>query len=115
MAQKRGLAVAAEILRKGATLLKEPCPKCGGVQIRYKNRTLCTNCDDLSNIEALEAPQPTEVIGKLKDLIAAKIGEASLLLKEEKNIERQTQLAALLLRYVELMEKTSTILEKEQP
>ena len=112
MFQTKGLGAAAELLRKGATLLKEPCPTCGGLQLRYRSRTLCTSHHDLSDLGAVEAPEPSEAVIDLKDLVAAKIRETSLLLKREGDVERQTQLATLLLKYVELMQKATAVSEK---
>lgn len=34
----------AELLLKGASLLKEPCEICNGVQLDYKNMIICVNC-----------------------------------------------------------------------
>jgi uncharacterized Zn finger protein (UPF0148 family) len=35
---------AAELLLKGGTLLSTSCAKCGGVQVRYKEETVCVSC-----------------------------------------------------------------------
>ena len=35
---------AADLLLKGGTLLSDSCAKCGGVQVRYKEETLCVSC-----------------------------------------------------------------------
>ncbi len=35
---------AADLLLKGGTLLSTSCAKCGGVQIRYKEETVCVSC-----------------------------------------------------------------------
>jgi len=35
---------AASLLIKGATLLNEQCVKCQGVQVRFKDKTICINC-----------------------------------------------------------------------
>lgn len=35
----------AELLLKGASLLKEPCEICNGVQLDYKNKIICVNCN----------------------------------------------------------------------
>ena len=40
----------AELIRRGAAILQEPCPRCGAVQIRYKGRNYCTNEDNLNSI-----------------------------------------------------------------
>lgn len=35
---------AADLLLKGGTLLSTSCAKCGGVQVRYKDDTVCVSC-----------------------------------------------------------------------
>src|SRR5688500_12316161 len=35
---------AADLLLKGGTLLSDSCAKCGSVQVRYKEETLCVSC-----------------------------------------------------------------------
>ena len=35
---------AADLLLKGGTLLSNSCAKCGGVQVRYKEETVCVSC-----------------------------------------------------------------------
>ncbi len=35
---------AADLLLKGGTLLSESCAKCRGVQVRYKEETVCVSC-----------------------------------------------------------------------
>ncbi len=112
MTQRAKLTEVADLMKRGATLLRDACPKCGGIQLRYKNKTLCASCDDLASSRVLESPQPSEVMANLGELVATKIRETCLLLKSEKDIERQAQLANLLLKYVELMERTANALEK---
>lgn len=35
---------AADLLIKGGTLLSDSCAKCKGVQVRYKDETICVSC-----------------------------------------------------------------------
>jgi len=45
--QERGrnnIKGAADLLIKGGTLLSTSCVKCGGVQVRYKEETVCVSC-----------------------------------------------------------------------
>src|SRR5215831_16122981 len=35
---------AASLLLKGGCLISESCPECSGVQIRFKDDTICVNC-----------------------------------------------------------------------
>lgn len=49
-AEKRKVALTAELMRRGATLLNDACPRCGGIQIRFKERVYCVNEDDISSV-----------------------------------------------------------------
>jgi UPF0148 protein len=60
-------AQAASYMRKGATLLKDPCPKCGGVQLLYQNRRVCVNCGDLTELDKGPPLELNEVVGLTKD------------------------------------------------
>jgi len=60
-------AQAASYMRKGATLLRDPCPKCGGVQLLYQNRRVCVNCGDLSELEKGPPLELNEVVGLTKE------------------------------------------------
>ena len=35
---------AANLLLKGGCLISESCPDCSGVQIKFKDDTICVNC-----------------------------------------------------------------------
>jgi uncharacterized Zn finger protein (UPF0148 family) len=41
---RNNIKSAAELLLKGGTLLSSSCAKCGGVQVRYKEETVCVSC-----------------------------------------------------------------------
>ncbi|MCL4343838.1 MAG: hypothetical protein JRN26_03575 [Nitrososphaerota archaeon] len=70
----------AEIMRKGGTLLAEPCPKCGGLMVKYKGKTFCPKCDNITSIEQIEsagkdndiATIQRQIITKIKELLASK-------------------------------------------
>ena len=59
---------AADLLLKGGTLLSESCAKCRGVQVRYKEETVCVSCgriikertnnDGMTKIEEEQQQQP---------------------------------------------------------
>lgn len=50
---RRKVAITAELMRRGATLLNEACPRCGGIQIRFQGKVYCINEDDLTNVGSL--------------------------------------------------------------
>ncbi len=99
------MAITTELIRRGATLLKEPCPKCGGLQVRYRNRVYCVNEDDLSEIGKTPLTGVEEASASLRELVLSKIQGVSSQLEKESDIERQTEMAELLIRYMELIDK----------
>ncbi|MFP3130267.1 MAG: autoantigen p27 domain-containing protein [Nitrososphaeria archaeon] len=60
MLSKEKRTLVAEIMRRGGTLLAEPCPKCGGIMLKYKGKTFCPNCDNIKSIEELEGKSETK-------------------------------------------------------
>ena len=78
--EKNTNKIIAEIVRRGGTLLAEPCPRCGGLMVRYKGRTICPRCDNITSIEQLESIGKgneidiiqQQIIKKIKDLLASK-------------------------------------------
>ena len=94
-----------ELMRRGAVMLKEPCPVCNGVQLRYKGRVYCTNHDDLEvALQAKEILFP-DVAEDLKNLLLVKLKESMSLLEHERDAEKLDGLVSLMTRYVELLRK----------
>ena len=92
-------------MRRGAVMIKEPCPVCNGVQLRYKGRVYCTNHDDLSvALQAKEILFP-DVSEDLKNLLLVKLKESMSLLENERDSEKLDRLASLMSKYVELLRK----------
>jgi len=105
VAKKEKISDAIELMRKGATLLKEACPKCGGLQVKYKNRILCLNCDDLSDISAIETIGMDEMTTNLGELVLSKVQRLYDDLRREEDLDKQTRIANLILLYMDIMEK----------
>lgn len=104
-AKKGKISDATELIRRGATLLKEACSKCGGLQVKYKNRILCINCDDLSRISFIEITNISELTTNLEELALSKIHRLYDALSKEEDLDRQARIANLILLYVDIMEK----------
>ncbi len=98
---RKQLAAASELLRKGATLLGEPCPNCGGVQLKYKDEIVCIVCGAGKERAAQPAAKPSS----LKEVLEAKALEVAYMLRDERSVERQKELLDLLSKYVELLAK----------
>jgi uncharacterized Zn finger protein (UPF0148 family) len=43
------LKEAASLLTKGGTLINEPCSRCHGVQVKFKDKIICINCGNEEN------------------------------------------------------------------
>jgi UPF0148 protein len=94
-----------ELMRRGAVMIKEPCPVCNGVQLRYKGRVYCTNHDDLAvALQAKEILFP-DVAEDLKNLLLVKLKESMSLLESERDSEKLDRLVSLMTGYVELLRK----------
>jgi len=92
-------------MRRGAVMMKEPCPICNGVQLRYKGKVYCTNHDDLSAaLQAKEILFP-DVAQDLRSLLLVKLKEIMSLVENEKDSEKLDQLVSLMAKYVELLQK----------
>ncbi len=92
---------AAEMLRKGGTLVKEACVKCKGVQVRYQGRLICINC---GNETVLEEGKDIS-LSNLKGIIVEKVNSIGSILRNEDDIAKQMDMARLLLYYLDILSK----------
>ena len=96
---------AVEIMRKGGTLRSEKCPRCGGVQVKYKGRVLCIAEDDLSeNLQATTVSNDA-TLSNLRNVIIEKIDVTSNAIEKENDVTKQSVLADLLQKYVALLKE----------
>ena len=128
---KQRIVSTADLLRRGATLLSEACPRCGGLQIRYKERVYCLNEDDLSGLvsgESIPSSIPPAMPGKaapaqrevgvraqtqgpafesdnLSRLLQQKLNSVSKQLEETQDIDEQEKLLGLISKYVDTLNK----------
>ena len=94
----------AEMLRKGATLLREPCPNCGGILFRYNGKEVCPSCSGITSIDELEEevrapPQPSkraEIVSKVLDESLAHVAKEKDPAKRAKLLENAKLSAELL-------------------
>ena len=108
MSQSDQMLAALEIMRKGASLLSESCPRCGGLQVKFRGRTLCIAEDDISDSARSEVIGIEDALSGLRDLSIKKIREISQELDEEKDLDKQISKAELLRRYVDLLKESAT-------
>jgi uncharacterized Zn finger protein (UPF0148 family) len=104
-AEKDGLRQAAELLRKGATLMGAPCKQCGGIQVSYHGRVYCTGHEDLSVAITTERVSFDMVVAEMREVLLAKLSQASALLESEKGTVGQDQLVSLMSKYFDLLQR----------
>jgi uncharacterized Zn finger protein (UPF0148 family) len=121
------MITTAELIRRGAAILQEPCPRCGAVQIRYKGRIYCTNEDDLNSVlnsvgaaelsstqiktglSNEEKPstgfQVSQSSDSLRKLLEEKLNTVSKQLDSTTDLIEQAKLLDLISKYIETLEK----------
>ena len=104
-ASRDRMKLAAELVSKGATMLAEPCPKDGGIQVRYRGKVYCTSHDDLSSIATSAAVSYDTVVAQMREVLLARLSEATAALGVERDLDRQEELVSLAAKYFELLEK----------
>ncbi len=99
------MKLAAELVSRGATMLAEPCPQDGGIQVRYRGKVYCTSHDDLSSITTSAAVSYDTVAAQMREVLLAKLNEATAALGTERDPVKQEQLVSLAAQYFELLQK----------
>ena len=102
---KERMRLAAELVSRGATLLADPCPKDGGVQVRYRGKVYCATHDDLSAMMSATAVTFDGVTARMRDVILSRLGEATAALEGEKDVVKQEQLVTVMTKYFELLQR----------
>lgn len=108
------MGFSADLLRKGATLLQEACPRCGGVQIRYQGRVYCLVEDNIEEITSKSATAPVEKeppakaiesSDALRKMLEEKLANVSRQLDVTTDIQEQTKLLDLISKYLETLQR----------
>lgn len=100
---KDGMKTAVELVRRGATILAEPCKSCGGIQVKYKGKTYCTAHEDLSSVLTGEELTYDSVTSELTTLLLSKLKEGMAALRNETDVGKQDQLITLIAKCVSLL------------
>lgn len=111
VSDKDRMRLAVELVRKGGTMLGEPCSKCGGVRVSYHGKVYCTGHDDLSGAIPTETVPVDTVITNLRDVLLLKLNEMATMLHQETDSAKQEQLASLITKYYDLLER---LVQKQQ-
>jgi UPF0148 protein len=99
------MQLTVELMRRGAVMLKEPCPIDNGVQVRYKGKIYCTTHDDLETALSSKEVTYSDVASSLRDLVLVKLKENATLLENEKDMKKQDEIVSLLAKCVDLLNK----------
>ena len=102
---KNGMKMAAELVRKGATVMSEPCQQCGGIQIRYRGKVYCTGHEDLSPALKAEEVSLDTVMAEMRQVLLTKLSQTVALLEGEKDMADQDRLVSLMSKYLDLLQK----------
>jgi uncharacterized Zn finger protein (UPF0148 family) len=112
---------AASLLLKGGTLMKEPCARCGGVQVQFADKAACINCGNEERVTREKKIEDAEGEGKIAvahppaietanlALAASIIEEKITILAKEIRIESDSFVQK---QKLDLLESYLTILEK---
>ena len=105
---------AASLLIKGGTLTGEPCEKCGGVMIRFGEKSTCINCgaekiktgaQHATSESPKQAAAASSDLGACVEIIEQKIVGLALDIAAENDIAIQRQKADLMESYLRILEK----------
>lgn len=104
-ASKDKMKQTVELVRRGAAILGEPCPTCGGVQVKYHGKTHCTQHEDVAAILSAEEISFDTVAADTRDVLLAKLRRLNAALEKEEDLARQEQLVSLVTKCVDLLQK----------
>jgi len=104
-AGRDGMRAAAELVRRGATIMGEPCQQCGGIQVRYRGKVYCASHEDLSPALKAEEVSIDTVMAEMREVLLAKLNQASTLLEREKDPVNEDRLVSLMSKYFDLLQK----------
>ena len=94
----------ADMLRRGATLLREPCPECGGILLRYQGKDICPSCSGITSMEELEALAPKAAPPKGRaDVVIKVLDETLAQLAKDKDPARRLKLLEVAKSSAELL------------
>ena len=112
--EKEKLKRTSDILLKGGKLLGGACPQCGGLLLLYQGRTVCVNCDNISEIAKIPIVSTVDIARRVENLVSKKIEEVARHLENEEDLKKQTHLAELLLKFMEILSKIQKTKQKSE-
>src|SRR5215210_3585352 len=113
------IKTGASLLASGGTLTSEPCHKCGGVQVRLREKITCINCGNEVNTARTQAKAEQDKVApvgrsalltSVVSLIEEKVALIASEIRVENDISMQRQKAELLERYLGILEKAKSLI-----
>ena len=120
---------AANLLLKGGCLISESCPDCSGVQIKFKNDTICVNCGKSRSVnnELRTKSDPSGIqqdeiefsgftdLSKIEKMVVNRIGHLMVDLNSQNDLLNETQIAELIETYVRIIKKIRNLKQLKTP
>ena len=105
-----------ELIRRGATLLKEPCPKCGGLMVKYKGKNVCPVCLKVKSVKEIEEGIiPKEGLEFLIiETIEKRVLELVKKLESVSSYKQEKELMELIFRYYQLLNEVAKYRERKE-
>jgi uncharacterized Zn finger protein (UPF0148 family) len=99
------MRLAANLVSRGGTMLAEPCPSDGGIQVRYHGKVYCTSHDDLTSITKAVTVSYDGVVAQMREVLLARLDETTAALGTERDTAKQDRLVSLAAKYFDLLQK----------
>ena len=120
---------AANLLLKGGCLISESCPDCSGVQIKFKDDTICVNCGKSRSVnnELRTKSDPSGIqqdeiefsgftdLSKIEKMVVNRIGHLMVDLNSQNDLLNETQIAELIETYVRIIKKIRNLKQLKTP
>ena len=115
---------AASLLLKGGCLISESCPDCSGVQIRFKDDTICVNCGkgrsmkkepsstlEQSNSQQIETDysKSSKDLSTVEKMVIGRIVHLMTQMNIQTDLLNETRIAGLIEIYVRIVEKIRSL------
>lgn len=115
---------AASLLLKGGCLISESCPECSGVQIRFKDDTICVNCGkgrsikrESSTMSELSSSQQGQNdyseegkdLSIVEKMLIGRIAHLTTQINNQTDLMAEIRIAGLIETYVRIVEKIKSL------
>jgi len=111
--EEAGIQKAAELMRKGATMLNEACPECSGPLFQLKDDIICPQCEKKVLIVSDEAEvqelEKEAILAELDLAICTQIETLIKRLDKENDSDELMGIGRLTILWLEALEKLKRI------